>query len=92
MPKIVVLNSSNYVANSGNTFTYNIPQTYKSNSGDQVGVASISVYNSTFNIRASVGNNIINLTWNANTVTNYTFTIPDVYYRYQTLIFGYNLK
>ena len=87
MPRLVVINSSNFVSGSGNTFTYNIPQTFKSNAGDMVGVASISMYNSTFNIRASVGNNIINLTWNANTITNYTFVVPDGYYSISDLNF-----
>ena len=80
MPKIVVLNSSDYTANSGNTYTYSLPQTYKSQVGDQIGVSSVSMYNSTFNITASRGNNTIQLIWNAGTTTTYTFTIPDGYY------------
>lgn len=80
MPKIIVLNSSDYVANSGNTYTYSLPQTYKSNVGDQIGVSSVSIYNSTFNITAARGNNTIQLIWNAATPVTYTFTLNDGYY------------
>lgn len=80
MLKIVVFSSSNYIANSGNTYTYSLPQTYKSQVGDQIGIASVSMYNTTFNISSARGNNSIQLIWNAGTTTTYTFTIPDGYY------------
>ncbi len=80
MPKVILLNSSDYVANSGNTYTYQLPQTYKSQVGDQIGVSSVSMYNSTFNVTAARGNNVIQLIWNAGTTTNYTFTLADGYY------------
>jgi hypothetical protein len=38
------------------------------------------MYNSTFNVTAARGNNVIQLIWNAGTITNYSFTIPDGYY------------
>ena len=80
MPKIIVLNSSDYQLNSGNTYTYNLPQSYKSQVCDTVGVSSVSIYNSTFNVTALRGNNVIQLIWNAATPVTYTFTINDGYY------------
>lgn len=80
MTKIIVINSSDYVANSGNTFIYQLPQSFKSNSGDAVGVSCASIYNSTFNITSARGNNTITLIWNSATPVTYTFVIPDGYY------------
>ena len=80
MPKVILLNSSDYTANSGNTYTYSLPQNYKSNVGDQIGVSSDSMYNSTFNITASRGNNTIQLIWNSAIPVTYNLTIPDGYY------------
>ena len=67
MPKLVVINSSNYVANSGNSCVYSLPQTVKLSNKSKLGVASLSVYNSTFNITSSRGNNTITLVWNSAT-------------------------
>jgi hypothetical protein len=80
--KTIVINSSNYVANSSNTFVYNLPQSTKFEQGDQVGVASVAVYNSTFNITAARGNNTITVTWVTDTTytSPVTWTIPDGYY------------
>ena len=80
MPRTIILNSSNYVAGSGNKYVYVLPQTYKSNKNDCIGVASLAIYNSTFNVTALRGNNTITITWVANTTTNFTLTIPDGYY------------
>lgn len=74
--KLLILNSSNYV--SQNKYEINLPSTYKANDGDKIGVANISIYNSTFNITSARGNNTIQLTWSNGTV--YTFTFPDGYY------------
>jgi hypothetical protein len=78
--RTLVINSSNYVANSGNTYTYQLPSSWKVADGDQIGVASISIYNNTFNVTSSRGNNVLTIYWNANTQTTYTLTIPDGYY------------
>ncbi len=60
--RTLVINSSNYVG--ANQYTYNLPQTVKFEAGDQVGVSSIAVYNSTFNITSARGNNVITFVWN----------------------------
>jgi len=78
--KTIIINSSNYVVGSGNQFEYTFPNSVKFEVGDQVGLSSIAVYNSSFNITASNGNNIITIYWNADTQTSFTFTIPDGYY------------
>ena len=54
--RTIIINSSNYVSGTFNTFTYNLPVSTKFNDGDTVGVASIALYNSTFNITSARGN------------------------------------
>jgi hypothetical protein len=78
--RTIIINSSNYVVGSNNTFEYFFPTSTKFEIGAKIGLAGIALYNSSFNITAANGNNIITLTWNADTVTSYTFTIPDGYY------------
>ena len=80
--RTLVINSSNYV--SGNQYTYTLPQTVSFDAQDQVGVASLSIYNNTFNITASRGNNTLTFVWNASTPTTYVWTIPDGYYAIST--------
>ena len=75
MPKLIVINSSNYVAGSNNKFVYTLPSSTKLTTKSKVGVAAISVYNSTFNVSAARGNNIITFTFPSK-----TYTIPDGYY------------
>ena len=78
--KTIILNSSNYVQGSGNQFSIQFPSVTKFNAGDKIGVAGIAIYNSTFNITASRGNNKISIIWNGATPQTYTFTFPDGYY------------
>jgi len=78
--RTIILNSSNYVAGSGNKYTYVLPSSTKFDEKAKIGVASIAVYNSTFNVTSARGNNTISLVWNAATPQTYTFTIPDGYY------------
>ena len=79
--RTIIINSSNYVAGSQNQFSIKFPSNgVKFNSGDKIAVASLSVYNSTFNITAARGNNTITIIWNAATPATYTFTFPDGYY------------
>ena len=85
--KTIIINSTNYVAGSGNEFVYTFPSSVKFADGDQVGLQSIAIYNSTFNVSSSLGNNTITLAWNAATPTSYTFTIPDGYYSVSDLNF-----
>jgi hypothetical protein len=79
MVKTLVINNSNYVSGSNNKFIYNLPTAYNAKAGDRIGVSSISIYNSTYNIRAVSGNNTITLSipWLSRTST---LTIPDGYY------------
>lgn len=78
--RTIILNSTNYVAGSGNEFVYRFPSSVKFAEGDQIGLQSIAIYNSTFNVSSSLGNNSITLVWNASSPVSYTFTIPDGYY------------
>jgi hypothetical protein len=78
--RTLVLNSSNYVANSGGQFIYKLPQSMKFDSGSQVGISSLAVYNSSFNITSARGNNTVTVTFPFATPLTYTWTIPDGYY------------
>ena len=80
MPKLIVINSSNYVANSTNVFSYTLPQSVKLTNKSKIAVSSLSVYNSTFNITAARGNNTITFMWPSATPVTKTYTIPDGYY------------
>ena len=80
MPKVLIINSSHYVPGSSNTFQYNLPQSTKFLEGSSVGVVSISLFNSTFNITAARGNNTLTFIFNAATPATYNWTIPDGYY------------
>ena len=87
MPKLLVINSSNYVEGSVNTYSYTLPQSVRFTNRSKVGVASLSLYNSTFNITAARGNNTVTFFWNAATPVSQTFTIPDGYYSASDLNF-----
>jgi hypothetical protein len=77
MPKTIVINSSNYVQNSGNKYVYNFPQTSYFSAGSGIGVSNISIYNSIQNITQKRGNNVVTLNWLGN---NHIFNFPDGYY------------
>lgn len=73
---------------SQNTFRricYRLPSAVSFGRSDEVALAGLSIYNSTFNVTAARGNNTFTITWQAlnasllkaNTVT---FTIPDVHH------------
>jgi len=97
--KTLIINSSNYVAGTDNTFTYNFPSTVKFPEKTQIGVSSIAVYNSTFSISVARGNNTITVVFpNGAGFLTQVFTIPDGYYsssdlnyflQYQCLILGW---
>jgi hypothetical protein len=79
--RTIILNSSNYVQGSGNQFSIAFPGNgVKFNAGDRIAVAGLAIYNSTFNVQASRGNNKITIIWNAATPVSYTFTMPDGFY------------
>ena len=79
--KTLIINSSNYVAGSGNSYTYIFPQSVKFETGAKIGVSHIAVYNSTFNITAARGNNQVTVVFpSAATTISRTWTVPDGYY------------
>ena len=78
--KLIVINSSNYVENSTNTYIYKLPQSMKFTKKSKIGVASLSMYNSTYNISASRGNNTLTLTWPSATPVTLSITFDDGYY------------
>ena len=85
MVKLIVINSSNYVENSTNTYVYKLPQSTKFTQKSKVGVASLSMYNSTFNISASRGNNTLTFVFQAATPVTLSITIDDGYYSAEAL-------
>ena len=78
---LVLINSLNYTG--GNTFIYNFPHpvTFKK---AKLSLYSFSMYNSTFNISSTIGNNTFSI--NCPGITNaFNFIIQDVYYSYSDL-------
>jgi len=71
----LIFNSTNKVNDS--TFTYRLPNNIEFNKNCKIGLESMSIYNSFFNIEASRGNNTISIIWNANTTVQYDYVIPD---------------
>ena len=62
---IVVINSSHYLpTGSGNKFVYKFQPSFAFSSNDKIGVQSLSIFNSFFNISEAFGNN------------SFTFTFP----------------
>jgi hypothetical protein len=84
MVRTLIINSSNYVVNSGNKYEYRFPQTAKFAAGSSVAVANLAIYNSIQNVTIKRGNNVITLNWLG---TNYVFTIPEGYYSVSDLNF-----
>jgi len=78
MPKTIILNSNNIVANSGNsTFLYNFPQGGVQFKDDLIAVQQVSLYNSVFNITTANQNNQFSYIWVDGT-TN-VVNMPDSY-------------
>ena len=48
----IVINSSHFKAGSKGTFVYNLPSSWTSDGSAGIGLASLTMYNSTFNITA----------------------------------------
>ena len=84
MSKTLVINSSNYIIGSNNKFVYRFPNTQSFEAGSSIGLSSISIYNSTFNIEKNRGNNVIQIIWLG---TTYTIIIDDGYYNVSDLNF-----
>jgi len=85
--RTIIINTSNHVENTDNQYVYTFPSTVKFNDGDAIGVSSVALYNSTFNITSSRGNNTFTIAWNAAATTTFTITIPDGYYSVENLNF-----
>ena len=85
MVKLIVINSSNYVENSMNAYVYKLPQSTKFTRKSKIGVASLSMYNSTFNVSASRGNNKLTFIWNSATPLTLNITLDDGYYSVDAL-------
>jgi len=78
MPKSILINSSNIVANTYNSvFEYNFPNGGVVFKDDLVAVQQVSIYNSVFNITSANSNNSFSYTWVNGTTTS--ITIPDSY-------------
>jgi hypothetical protein len=77
MTKTVIINSSHFVKNSGNQYTYTFPSSKRFAVGSGIGVNGIAIYNSVFNITTARQNNSIVFIFLG---VSYTFTIPDGYY------------
>lgn len=79
MGKLIVLDQQNLVADGTNSrFVYTFPNGGYTMKNDLIAVQSLSQYFSTFNISASLGNNIASYVW-INTVS-YPIVFPDGYY------------
>jgi len=78
MNNTIYINSSNVQANNTNknVFEYTLPTSANFVEGDTVSLTSVNMYNSFFNIRASLGNNQYSYVWPADNVTYYV-TIDD---------------
>jgi len=78
MPKSILINSSNIVANTYNsTFEYNFPQGGVNFRDDLIAVQQVSIYNSVFNITSANNNNALSYQWVNG--TTYNFGLPDSY-------------
>ena len=75
MPKQIILNSNNWNV-AQRKFIYNF-QSGQSLRDYDVGLSSISIYNSFFNVSASNNNNTFSINWLG---TTYNFTMSDGYY------------
>ena len=80
MVKVLVIKYSSYVLGSNNSFIYSLPQSTKFTNKSKIGIVSLAVYNSTFNISSSYGNNKLTFIFNASTPVTYNWTIQDGYY------------
>ena len=78
--RTIVINSSHFQVGSKSTYVYSLSSTWSTDGTSGVGLASLSMYNSTFNITSARGNNVISFIWNVGTPVTYTWTIPDGYY------------
>ena len=79
MPKQLIINSSNYFQSSSK-FIYRFPVRQQFKKGDQVGLSSLSIYNSFYNISPAYNNNTFTLVFPSLVVQTQVITIPTGYY------------
>lgn len=78
MPRTLILNQANIVANSGNsTFLYQFPLGGIEFKGEYIAVQQISLYNSVFNISSTNNNNYFSYKWVDG--TTYQVNLPNSY-------------
>ena len=77
----ILINSTHYITGT-NKYVYKFPRPVQFQKGCKVSLFSFSMYNSTFNISSSFGNNTFSIIWLG---TTYNFIIPDGYYSYTDL-------
>jgi hypothetical protein len=94
MPRTLILNQSNIVANTGNSvFQYNFPNGSIHLPDHYIAVQQISMYNSVYNISTTLGNNTFSYTWVDNTVVNVTipngnYTLPQINSYLQSIMYS----
>ena len=79
MPKQLIINSSNYSSGSSK-FIYKFPVRQQFKKGDQVGLSSVSIYNSFYNISSAYNNNTFTLVFPSLVIQTQVITIPSGYY------------
>jgi len=85
--RTIIINTSNHVENTDNQYVYTFPSTVKFSDGDAIGVSSIALYNSTFNVTSLRANNTFTISWNAAATTTFNIIILDGYYSVENLNF-----
>ena len=80
--RTLCLNSTNIVAGTNNSsYTITFPSAFKSVKGDAIGLVSVNMYNSIFNISSALGNNMLTITMPSGaTFKTQVLTIPDGFY------------
>jgi hypothetical protein len=79
MPKQLIINSSDF-NRSNNKFIYQFPVRQQFKKGDQVGLSSINIYNSFYNVSSVYGNNVFTFTFPSTVPIVVSITIPNGYY------------
>lgn len=90
----IIINSTNLRPNNmyNNVYEYTFPTNVNFKEGDTVSLSSLSLYNSFFNIKSSLGNNKYTYVWNASTITTHNITIPDGFYDVPTLNYFFQFQ
>ena len=82
----ITINQSHHInAGSGNRYIYDFGKDVEFKDNMKVGLQSVRIYNSSFNISQEIGNNVLSLQW-FDTITK--ITIPDGFYEVPDLNFA----